>query len=97
MKKIGLFIPCFVDTIYPRVGVATLKVLKGLGFKVIYPKSQTCCGQPLYNSGFKSEAKELAKKFYSEFSEFDYIVAPSGSCISMVRVHYKDLLNPKEF
>ncbi len=97
MKKIGLFIPCFVDSIYPRVGVATFKILKDLGFEVIYPKSQTCCGQPLFNSGFKSEAKELSKKFYSEFYEFDYIVAPSASCISMIRVHYKDLLEKDEF
>ena len=97
MKKIGLFIPCFVDSVYPRVAVATLKILKDLGFEVIYPKSQTCCGQPMYNSGFKSEAKVLAKKFYSEFKEFDYIVAPSGSCISMVKNHYKDLLSSQEF
>ena len=97
MKKIGLFIPCFVDNVYPRVGVATLKILKDLGFEVVYPKSQTCCGQPFFNSGFKSEAKRLAKKFYSEFSEFEYIVAPSASCISMVKNHYKDLLSSDEF
>ena len=97
MKKIGLFIPCFVDTIYPRVAVATLKMLRDLGFEVIYPKSQTCCGQPLYNSGFKDEAKQLAEKFYHEFRDFDYIIAPSASCIAMVKIHYKDLLSPKDF
>ena len=97
MKKIGLFIPCFVDSVYPIVGVATMRILKDLGFDVVYPKTQTCCGQPLYNSGFKYEAKVLAKKFYSEFKEFDYVVAPSGSCISMVKNHYKDLLSSEEF
>ena len=97
MKRIGLFIPCFVDTIYPRVGIATLKILQDLGFEVIYPKSQTCCGQPLYNSGFKDEAKKLAEKFFHEFNEFDYIVAPSASCISMIKIHYKDLLDKEKF
>ena len=97
LKRVGLFIPCFIDTIYPRVGIATVKILKDFGFEVVYPKSQTCCGQPFFNSGFKKEAKELAKKFYKEFSEFDYIVAPSASCISMVKIHYKDLLTKDEF
>jgi len=97
MKKIALFIPCFVDSVYPRVGVATLKILKNLGFEVVYPKNQTCCGQPFYNSGFKAEAKKLAKKFYDEFREYEYIVAPSASCISMVKVHYKELLSESEF
>ncbi len=97
MKRVSLFIPCFIDTIYPRVGVATLRLLEKLGYEVVYPKSQTCCGQPLYNSGFKDEAKVLAQKFYEEFSEFDYIVAPSASCISMVKIHYKDLLPKKQF
>ncbi|SFV51747.1 Predicted L-lactate dehydrogenase, Fe-S oxidoreductase subunit YkgE [hydrothermal vent metagenome] len=97
MQKIALFVPCFVDAIYPRVAVATLKILKDLGFDVIYPQDQTCCGQPLYNSGFKKEAQELAKKFYDDFNGYDYIVAPSGSCISMVKHHYKELLPPKKF
>ncbi len=97
MKKIALFIPCFIDTIYPRVGVATLKLLRKLEFEVVYPRSQTCCGQPLYNSGYKEEAKRLAQKFYDEFSDFDYVVAPSASCISMVKIHYKDLLSSEAF
>jgi len=97
MARVALFIPCFVDTIYPRVGVATLKILQTLGYEVIYPKNQTCCGQPLFNSGFAKEAKDLAEKFYRDFKEYDYIVAPSASCISMVKVHYKDLLDPNKF
>jgi len=95
--RVALFIPCFIDTIYPNVAVATYKILKNLGFEVIYPKNQTCCGQPFYNSGFKKEAIELALKFYNDFKKYDYIVAPSASCISMVKVHYKELLPSKEF
>jgi len=95
--RVALFIPCFVDTIYPQVAVATHKILKDIGFEVDYPLNQTCCGQPFYNSGFKSEAKELAKKFVQNFTNYDYIVAPSGSCIAMVKLHYKDLLEPKEY
>jgi len=95
--KVALFIPCFIDTIYPQVGVATYKILKKIGFEVVYPPNQTCCGQPFFNSGFKSEAKKLAKKFFNEFNEYDYIVAPSASCISMVKVHYKELLEENEF
>ena len=97
MKRVALFIPCFVDTVYPRVGVATLRILQKEGFEVIYPKNQTCCGQPFFNSGFVKEAKELAEKFYNDFKDYDYIVAPSASCISMVKVHYKDLLNSDKF
>jgi len=96
-RKIALFIPCFIDTIYPKVGLATLKILQDLGFEVEYPKAQTCCGQPFFNSGFRDEAKNLAYKFYSIFNDYDYIVAPSASCIAMVRVNYKELLEPKEY
>jgi len=97
MKKVALFIPCFIDSIYPNVALATQKILTDLGFDVSYPTDQTCCGQPLYNSGFKDEAKELADRFYEIFKDYDYIVAPSASCISMVKVHYKDLLDLKKF
>ncbi len=97
LERVALFIPCFVDTVYPRVAIATHKILKDLGFEVEYPKDQTCCGQPLYNSGFKNEAKELAERFYNIFKDYDYIVAPSGSCISMVKIHYKELLNSNEY
>ena len=97
MKRVALFIPCFIDSFYPRVGVAMLKLLCKLGFEVVYPKNQTCCGQPMYNSGYKKEAKDLAQKFYNDFREFDYIVAPSASCISMVKVHYRELLETDRF
>jgi L-lactate dehydrogenase complex protein LldE len=97
MKKVALFIPCFIDSIYPNVALATQKILIDLGFDVEYPKDQTCCGQPLYNSGFKDQSRELAERFYEIFKDYDYIVAPSASCISMVKVHYKDLLDLKKF
>lgn len=90
-KTIALFIPCYVDQLYPEVAVATLKILQKLGLNVQYPMDQTCCGQPLYNSGCFSECKPLAKKFIKTFQEYDYIVAPSGSCISMVKHNYKKL------
>ena len=95
--RVALFIPCFVDTIYPQVAVATHKILKNLDFVVEYPPNQTCCGQPFYNSGFKNEARELAKKFVQNFANYDYIIAPSGSCIAMVKAHYRDLLELKEY
>jgi len=97
MKNIGLFIPCFIDSIYPNVAIATTKLLKQNGYNVFYPKDQTCCGQPLYNSGYHDNSKVLAEKFYDIFKEYDYIVAPSASCISMVKVHYKNLLPQEKY
>ena len=97
MKKVALFIPCYIDAIYPNVALSTLKLLKNLGFDVEYPKNQTCCSQPLYNSGFHGEAKKLAEHFYNIFKDSDYIVAPSASCISMVKNHYKELLEEEMF
>ena len=75
--KIGLFIPCYVDAVYPNVGVATYKLLKHLGLDVTYPLNQTCCGQPMANAGFEKMAVPLAEKFEDMFKEFDYVVAPS--------------------
>ncbi len=96
-KKVALFIPCFIDAIYPRVAFATAKLLKDQGFIVEYPKEQSCCGQPFFNSGFMDEAKSLANKFYDTFSGYDYIVSPSASCTSMVKNHYKRLLDEEKF
>ena len=75
--KIGLFIPCYVDALYPEVGVATYRLLQHLGLDVTYPLQQTCCGQPMANAGFEREAIPLAKKFEETFNAFDYVVAPS--------------------
>ena len=91
--KIGLFIPCYVDAIYPEVGVATYKLLKHLGLDVTYPEGQTCCGQPMANAGFETQSIPLASKFEDKFKGFDYIVAPSVSCTAFVRINYPRLLN----
>jgi L-lactate dehydrogenase complex protein LldE len=92
MAKVGLFIPCYVDQLYPAVGVATLRVLRQLGLDVEFPEEQTCCGQPMANSGCAAEAAPLAERFLEIFSGYDQVVAPSGSCVSMVRNHYRELL-----
>lgn len=89
--KIGLFIPCYVDQLYPEIAVATYKLLRKFDCEIEYPKEQTCCGQPLFNSGCHEECKPLAKKFIFLFEKYEYIVAPSGSCISMVKHNYKKL------
>ena len=94
--KIGLFIPCYVDAVYPQVGVATYKLLKHLGLDVTYPLNQTCCGQPMANAGFEKMAVPLAEKFEDMFKEFDYIVAPSVSCTAFVKINYPRLLEGKK-
>ena len=93
--KIGLFIPCYVDALYPEVGVSTYKLLKSLGLDVEYPERQTCCGQPMGNAGFERMAVPLAKKFDEIFSPYDYVVAPSASCAAYVRVFHPNLLGKK--
>ena len=91
--KVGLFIPCYVDVVYPEVGVATYKLLRHLGIDVTYPEKQTCCGQPMANAGFEKQAIPLAEKFEEKFKGFDYVVAPSVSCTAFVRLNYARLLN----
>lgn len=85
--RVGLFIPCYVDQFYPEVGKATLELLEKYGIEVIYPTSQTCCGQPMANSGYERYGKESAELFLKNFGEFQYIVAPSGSCTLHVKEH----------
>ena len=91
--RVSLFITCLVDQIFPEVGMSMVSVLRRLGVEVDFPAAQTCCGQPAFNSGFSSEARELARRFIGIFENSEYIVAPSGSCTSMVRVFYKELFN----
>ena len=95
MPKVGLFIPCYVDQLYPRVGLATLRVLRQLGLGIEFPKEQTCCGQPMANSGCAGQARPLAEKFLRVFGGYEHVVAPSGSCVSMVRNHYSQWLEGK--
>ena len=93
--KVGLFIPCYVDAVYPEVGMATWKLLKHLGIDVTYPEKQTCCGQPMANAGFEKQAIPLAEKFEEKFKGFDYVVAPSVSCTAFVKMNYARLLGGK--
>lgn len=85
--RVGLFIPCYVDQFYPVVGIATLELLEKLGCEVVYPPAQTCCGQPMANSGFEHLTKGCNVLFIKNFEEFDYVVAPSGSCVLHIKEH----------
>lgn len=88
---VQLFIPCFIDQLYPTVAFNTVKVLEKAGCTVQYNPNQTCCGQPAFNAGFWGEAKDVCNKFIQDFSGADYIVAPSASCIGFVRNYYNKL------
>jgi L-lactate dehydrogenase complex protein LldE len=85
--NVGLFIPCYVDQFYPGAAIATLQLLEKLGVTVGYPKNQTCCGQPMANSGFEHLTGGCNELFIKNFEGFDYIVAPSGSCVLHVQEH----------
>jgi L-lactate dehydrogenase complex protein LldE len=89
--RVGLLVTCLVDLMRPRIGFAAIKLLEAAGCEVVVPESQTCCGQPGYNSGDRQSAKLLASKLLAEFSMCEYVVVPSGSCAGMVRVHYPRL------
>ncbi|PIF70746.1 (Fe-S)-binding protein [Flavobacterium sp. 2] len=93
--KVALFIPCYIDQFYPNVGIAALQLLDKLGCDVTFPLEQTCCGQPMANSGFASLSKGCDKNFVKNFAGFDYIVAPSGSCVLHVKEHLQDSENPQ--
>ena len=84
---VGLFIPCYVNQFYPNAAIATLQLLEKLGTKVVYPPGQTCCGQPMANSGFQHLTQGCDDLFIKNFSGFDYIVAPSASCVLHVKDH----------
>lgn len=85
--KVALFIPCYIDSIYPEVGVATLELLERLGVEVEYPDQQTCCGQPMANEGDQQSAARTEALFCENFSGYEYIVSPAGSCVKHVRFH----------
>ena len=89
--RVGLFVTCLVDLMRPRIGFAALKLLEAAGCDVVVPSTQTCCGQPAYNSGDRTSAQALARKVLDEFEGFDYVVVPSGSCGGMIRTHFPDL------
>ena len=85
--RVGLFIPCYIDAFFPEVGIATLQLLERLAIDVVYPLDQTCCGQPMANSGCQKDAAGTEALFVKNFQEFDLIVTPSGSCAHHVREH----------
>lgn len=91
-KKItvGLFIPCYVDQFYPQVGIATLELLERLGVEVVFPPDQTCCGQPMANSGFSHLTGGCDRLFVEHFAGLPYVVSPSGSCVLHVKEHLSD-------
>lgn len=91
--NVALFIPCYVDALYPQVGVHTLELLERAGVSVTFPPEQTCCGQPMANSGFAQLSRDAARRFIQVFDGYSHIVCPSGSCASMVRNHYHDLID----
>ena len=89
--KVQLFIPCFVDQLYPQTAFNMVKVLEKACCDVTYNTNQTCCGQPAFNAGFWEDAKTVATKFIKDFEGTDYIVAPSASCVGFVRNYYGNL------
>ena len=89
--RVSLFVTCIVDQIFPKVGLAMAEVLERLGYEVDFNPAQTCCGQPAFNSGFREEARQVARHFLEVFRGSDSIVVPSGSCTSMITHHYDDI------
>ncbi|HXQ53239.1 MAG TPA: (Fe-S)-binding protein [Stellaceae bacterium] len=89
--RVALFVTCLVDLFRPSVAFAAVKLLEAAGCTVAVPRSQTCCGQPAYNSGDRAHAKAIARQVIAAFAGFDYVVAPSGSCAGMIKVHYPAL------
>ena len=85
--KVGLFVPCYIDAFFPEVAIATLELLERFGVEVAYPLDQTCCGQPMGNSGCQDDAAATEALFARNFAGFDYVVGPSGSCTHHVREH----------
>lgn len=90
-KRVSLFVTCIVDMIYPQTGMSTVEILEKLGVKVDFPEGQTCCGQMGFNAGYRDDAKAVAKHFLEAFKDAEVIVAPSGSCVTMVRHFYPQL------
>ena len=95
MQRVALFVTCLVDQVIPEIGIATVRLLRAAGCEVVFPEAQTCCGQPFFNSGFRPEARRLAERTIAAFEPFDAVVAPSGSCTTMLRVEYPHLLGDR--
>ncbi|QDT36226.1 (Fe-S)-binding protein [Stratiformator vulcanicus] len=95
--RVALFVPCYIDQLYPDVAMATVRVLRHFGITDIdFPEAQTCCGQPMANTGCTSDAAPLARRFFDTFRGYDAVVCPSGSCTAMVREHYGEYFGPED-
>jgi L-lactate dehydrogenase complex protein LldE len=92
-KRVSLFVTCIVDQLFPKVGMAMADVLERLGYQVDFPENQTCCGQPAFNSGYRAEARMVARHFLETFESCECIVVPSGSCTAMVVHHFAELFH----
>jgi L-lactate dehydrogenase complex protein LldE len=92
-KRVSLFVTCMVDQLFPKVGMAMADVIERLGYQVDFPEDQTCCGQPAFNSGYRAEARTVARHFLKTFEACECIVVPSGSCTSMVTHHFAELFH----
>lgn len=90
---VDIFIPCFIDQIYPDAGFNMVKVLEKVGCAVNYNPEQTCCGQPAFNAGYWTEAREVGEKFIKEFQNDRYIVSPSASCVGMIKNYYPEMFH----
>src|SRR5664279_3693934 len=89
--RVALFITCLADQFFPQVGECVVKILRRLDVDVTFNPEQTCCGQPAFNTGFRDEARSVARRVLEMYDNSDYVVAPSGSCSSMVKVFYPEL------
>lgn len=96
-ETVALFIPCYIDQLYPEIGRATVRILERLDIPLAFPEKQTCCGQPAFNSGYWDEARIVVEQFCDAFREFDWIVSPSGSCSAMARVFFGHLDSSESF
>lgn len=94
--RVGLFVPCYVDQMYPDVAISTVEVLESLGVEVDFPAAQTCCGQPMANTGCDEQAAPLAHRAAEIFAPYTHVVCPSGSCTSMMRHHYADFFKDRD-
>jgi len=92
-KRVSLFVTCMVDQLFPKVGMAMADVLERVGCQVDFPEDQTCCGQPAFNSGYRAEARIVARHFLDTFESSECIVVPSGSCTAMITHHFGELFH----
>jgi L-lactate dehydrogenase complex protein LldE len=91
MPRVSLFVTCILDQLFPDVGMAAVEVLERIGCQVDFPEGQTCCGQPAFNTGYREEARRVARHFLQVFRDAEYVIVPSGSCASMITHHFAEL------